>query len=454
MLVGDDGGNAVKEAFLLAGFICACTYAQAFSLDEASALYRAKVSKSPPSVVECGDYVFVILEGYEADTDTSNMKRVILKGQLESLGSYVGKSTGTNISPFSSRVTDKLLPLAGFRLPECQSCTVENVCYRGKYRHVSAFEAKPLLTARETAKSGVPVRRTVREWSELIDRKLTAVGSVAEQEQLWAEIGATFAVIPHAGGGDWLLNGVDGVAAAELASTWCNEAPARSCHAALKVNPAFAPAHLRLASLWEQKGDLPRAISRIFKGSIGRPEVGCVSRLANVLAEKNSSPAWSEYAALYAAVLERTPRLRSGKRPFWRYVVNSFGHLSFGPLTGDAKARVLFDESRDLYGKGQELEKIIALLIESIERDPGDSAKWRYLGAALRTAGESLDAVVAYHEALVLNPDDQLVGVDLCLLYDRLGYAALAAGNAWYCLHEVTDEALREKAGKVLHVEP
>ena len=453
MLVGDDAEKVMKEAFLLAGFICACTYAQAFSLDEASALYRAKASKSPPSVVECGDYVFVILEGYEADADTSNMKRIILKGQLESLESYVGKPTGTNVSPFSARVTDKLLPLAGFRLPECQSCTVENICYRGKYRHVSAFEAKPLLTAREKARSGVPVRRTVREWSELIDRKLMAVGAVAEQERLWAEVGATFAVIPHAGGGDWLLNGVDGVVAAELASTWRNDASAKSCHAALRVNPTFAPAHLRLASLWEQKGDLQRALSRTFKGSLGRPEVGSVSRLAKILAETNSSPAWTEYAALYAAALERTPRLRSGKSPFWRYVVNSFGHLSFGPLTGDARARALFDESRDLYGKGQELEKIIALLIESIERDPGDSVKWRYLGAALRTAGASFDAVVAYHEALTLNPDDQLVGVDLCLLYDKLGYAALAAGNAWYCLHGVTDEALREKVGKVLHVE-
>lgn len=425
--------------------------ALAHSFEEALEIYNSKFSKSPPSVYESGDYIYVVQEGFLSSSSDGSLNRITLKGQLDALEAYVGKPTGKQLTPFSPALTAELIPLLNFHIPTCWACKVAELRYHGKFRHVSAFEAGPIREARRKAHSDDPVSLTTQEWCELIARKLTAMGLEREQEVLWNEIGATFAVIPRLGGGIWNLENVDGIAAAKLRASWKENVTAKECFAALNVDPSFEPAQLRLSALKEGMEDVPRAMSRMLKGSFSVPHVTEIKRLAELADKKYGCKAWTEYSNLYADTLKKTRHFTGCQTDFWRYVLNSFGHVWFPTATHDAcqKAQGIFKEAKSLYSQGRDLERIIALLKQSIEYDPNDFEKWRYLGAALRTAGDSFDAVLAYNEAMVLNPKDDLSQVDSCVLYKRMGYGALACGNAWFCMLKVEDDALK---GKVLDI--
>lgn len=423
----------------------------AFSFEEALEIYNSKFQNSPPSVCESGEYLFIIQEGFLSSSSDGSLNRITLKGQLDALESYVGKPTGELRSPFAPTLAAKLFPLSDFQVPTCQSCKVVELRYHGKFRHVSAFEAAPIRDARRKAHSGDPVSLTVQEWCELIKRKLVAMGLERAQEALWNEIGATFAVIPRLGGGIWCLDRVDGIAISKLSAEWKDDATVKECLAALNVCPSFESAQLRLSELNEERGEVPRALSRTLKGSFSNPHVAAVQRLAGLAAKKYGCGSWIEYSSLYSDALEKSKHFNGRAATFWQYVLNSFGHVWFPSAPRDAslKALDLFKEAKSLYSQGRDLQRIIALLKESIELDPNDSEKWRYFGAALRTAECNFDAVVAYNEAMVLNPKDDLSQVDTCILYKKMGYDALARGNAWFCMLKVSDDALK---GKVLDI--
>lgn len=429
----------------------ACMAVHAFSFEEALEIYNSKFLNSPPSVCESGEYLFIIQEGFLSSSSDGSLNRITLKGQLDALESYVGKPTGELQSPFAPALTAKLFQLLDFHVPTCQSCKVVELRYHGKFRHVSAFEAAPIRDARRKAHSEDPVSLTVQEWCELINRKLVAMGLEREQEALWNEIGATFAVIPRLGGGIWCLDRVDGIAMTKLRAEWKSDATAKECFAALNVCPSFEPAQLRLSELNEERDDVPRALSRVLKGSFSAPHVAAVQRMAGLAAKKHGCDSWAEYSRLYSDVLEKSKHFDGRSAAFWRYALNSFGHVWFPSAPRDASIRAqdLFKEAKSLYSQGRDLQRIIALLKESIEMDPKDYEKWRYFGAALRTAGCDFDAVVAYNEAMVLNPKDDVSQVDSCVLYKRMGYGALARGNAWFCMLKVADDALK---GKVLDI--
>ena len=82
--------------------------------------------------------------------------------------------------------------------------------------------------------------------------------------------------------------------------------------------------------------------------------------------------------------------------------------------------------------------------------NPGDSLAWRYYGASLRTAGKMHDAVIAYHQALMLNHDDEIAAIDLCISYQRLGMRHLAEGNAWYLVATSENADVVAKASKII----
>ena len=112
---------------MLVAVVAAAFGVQAFSYEEARSLYVKNYTESPPSVQECGDYVFVIQEGKIDYDDPSGIKAAVLRGQLDAIEKYVGKSAGGVDSPFSKSLTEKLLTLVSFRIPVCKSCRVDEL---------------------------------------------------------------------------------------------------------------------------------------------------------------------------------------------------------------------------------------------------------------------------------------------------------------------------------------
>lgn len=427
--------------------------AAAFTFQEAQAIYKANFRESPPSIQESGDYVFVIQEGVIDPLTTGNgINRITIRGQLDALNKYIGQPTGKVVSPFTSSVTAKLLTLVNFRIPECASCKIEESRVAGKFRHVSAFDAMPLRKAREDAQSGRPVSYTTSEWRELIDLKLTALGLEREKEKFWAELGAVTPLMAKIGGVQWMIEHGDGVVIEQTQLKWRGDESAKECYAALQVNPVFSPALLRLAELKEKDGIWVPVISRRLKAAIGKPDVEGLLRVSEMATKKYGSAAWREYAGLYAKVVNGAENMKVASTPLWRYALNSFGRLEFPPATKEnqQKAAALFNEGKNLFAQGRELDRILKLFQQSIELDARSPEKWRYYGAALRTANKNLDAVVAYHQALTLNNKDNLALTDVCLLYEKLGYHELAVGTAWYILVNSSDNSLRDKVNRIV----
>lgn len=442
----------MARLFILTAVAVAACGVQAFSYEEARALYVKNYTESPPSVQECGDYVFVIQEGKIDYDDPSGIKAAVLGGQLNAIEKFVGKSAGGIDSPFSKELTEKLLPLVSFRIPACKSCRVDELQLVGKFRHVSAFEAAPLRAARTQAASGRPVHLSNGEWGELIARKIKECDDEDSKDELWAELGVAPVLVSRLGGVRWMVDRVDGIALGEAVAGWRPEATAKECNAILRLNPAFPQAHVRLAALAESEGDLIVALSRQLKGALPVSRQEAVTAVADQIAERFASQAWTEYAKFYARVLKDSALAPEGASPMWKYLVRSFGHLS--PLASTpseaAKALSLFNEGMTLFSEGRELEKLTELFRESLEREPSSSDRWRYYAAALREAGRYVDSVVVYNQVLSMNPNDALAIADVGVLYGKLGYNELAKGCAWYVLATSFDSDVRKKAEQVL----
>ena len=426
--------------------------ARAFAFEDARKAYIANFTESPPSVQECGDFVFVIQEGIIDYDDPSGINRAVLKGQLEAIEKYVGRPSGGLASPFSPALTETLLPLAQFRMPECKSCKIDETRLSGKFRHVSAFEAEPLRKAREEAASGRPVTLSSAEWAELVAQKLKELPDAAAKDALWAALGAAVPLVSRLGGARWTVERADGVALCSAMSGWRGDETAKECNALLSLNPAFALARARLAGIAFAQGDFALALSRRLKAALAAPDPEGVSAAAERAAEASGSAAWREYAALYALAAEKSSLAAEGSAPVWRYLVNSGGHLEPPRAAAeDAKrAAELFREGRALFSQGRELERLTDLFRQSLEADPSVQERWRYFAAALRAAGRDADAAVAYAQALSMRGDDWVALADMAAVCRKLGFAELAKGCAWYVLAMSSDASPRAKAEKAL----
>ncbi len=442
----------MTRLFALAAASAVACVVNAFSPEEARSLYVKNYTESPPSVQESGDYVFVIQEGMVDYDDPSGIKAAVLKGQLAAIEKYVGKSGGGMESPFPAPLTEKLRPLVSFKIPECKSCKVDELRLVGKFRHVSAFEAGPLRKAREEAASGRPVRLSNAEWGELIAKKLRMLPDDAAREALWAEVGAAMPLVSRLGGTRWMVERADGVALCAALSKWRGDETTKECNAVLNLNPAFAPARMRMAEIATKDGDLVSALSRRFKASLSSPDAAAVSRAAELVGKKSGSSAWREYASLYGLALGKSSLAPEGAQPMWRYLVGTFGHIeppSALPPNA-AKAAQLFKEGLGLFEKGQELDRLVGLFRQSLELDATRPLRWRYYAAALRAAGRDVDAAVVYSQTLSMQPGDWTALADFALLCRKMKFRELSAGCAWYILATSSDEAARAKAEKAL----
>ena len=90
------------------------------------------------------------------------------------------------------------------------------------------------------------------------------------------------------------------------------------------------------------------------------------------------------------------------------------------------------DDAAKLYRQGKDIPKIIRLLAESISMNPINSTKWEYLGGVLKASNKPCDAVIAYLQALKINPKNKWAWKGLVDSLDKAGFKANAAGLGWY----------------------
>ena len=420
----------------------------AASLVEASKIYRGSFKDSPPSVQESGEYLFVIVEDSEDKSADGSINELVLSAQLDAIEKYIGDSKRRVVSPFGETITEKMVALRGFKIPDAKRFSVERKRNGTTFRDVTAFELAPIKAVRESVSSGGPEKYGVEEWLSLLRQSLDQCQSCDEKDEFWAQIGATTPLMSSKGGVTMIGDSVDFTEVEAAIKEWSDKSSDRkSCDAILSVCPSFAPAHARLSELDLEDGDLIRSLVKALKANAAhgdRKEI-VMTRLSEA-GKRYGCSAWLEFSKCAEEVWGKS-EIFSADKGIPRYALNSFGRISVGTAPRNSTA---FKHAQALFEKGEDLPKILTLMARAVIDRPNDGLVWRYYGAALRVAGKFLDAVVAYNQALAIKPDDWVAAADLCIVYQKLGYKELASGNAWHVAAMSGDDSATEKAKKIL----
>lgn len=89
-------------------------------------------------------------------------------------------------------------------------------------------------------------------------------------------------------------------------------------------------------------------------------------------------------------------------------------------------------EAKRLFAQGKSLDRILSLLIESIEQNPISAEKWGYLGGTLREKGLYAEAVYAYAQALRYDVSLTWAWTGLRESCDKAGLKQNAEGLRWF----------------------
>ena len=152
-------------------------------------------------------------------------------------------------------------------------------------------------------------------------------------------------------------------------------------------------------------------------GDYGSALPGCESGWAELEKIRNWRPSADSFYAEYPNLLWTAYAKRTDAIFFPAWSENDGGRL---------------DEAAKLYRQGKDIPTIIRLLAESISLNPINSMKWEYLGGVLKVSNKPCDAVIAYIQALKINPKSQWAWKGLVDSLDKAGFKANAAGLRWY----------------------
>lgn len=152
-------------------------------------------------------------------------------------------------------------------------------------------------------------------------------------------------------------------------------------------------------------------------GDYGSALPGCESGWAELEKIRNWRPSADSFYAEYPNLLWSAYAKRTDAIFFPAWSENDGGRL---------------DEAAKLYRQGKDIPTIIRLLAESISLNPINSTKWEYLGGVLKVSNKPCDAVIAYIQALKINPKSQWAWKGLVDSLDKAGFKANAAGLRWY----------------------
>ena len=427
----------------------------AFTSEEAHRLYEERYRKSPPSVQECGDYLFVIVEGTVDKGSRGDATKQILAAQMAALEQYVGCGIFGYVSPFGNRLTERLRPKGGFEITSCPVVTVEEDVGEKRFREVSAFAAGPIKAERRRMLQKKPSRRSVDAWARDLAVLLEKCPSAEVRVRVMSEAGLS---IPLLFAPEYSLRcvgiAVDGSAVEKLFGEWGDQDKTQSaCEAALRVLPTFSPAHRRLAELAREKKDFVSAVDEWIKAGIaGTVDDVALNSALDGLASSSGAESWREFAEIRRACLKANlsgGEGSEGLQGIGDCVRRSFGRAEFSD-NADAEAQRLFQRATEMFRQGKDLPGIIRLLERSLARNPGNADAWRLYGDALRTDKRWPAAALAYHQALSIHSRDCEAVYGAARCYEAMGGRCLARAAAWWGVLSSSDEALRGEFSKML----
>ena len=90
-----------------------------------------------------------------------------------------------------------------------------------------------------------------------------------------------------------------------------------------------------------------------------------------------------------------------------------------------------FTEAKRLYAKGENLDRILQLLVESLSLNPISAEKWGFWGGALRLSGHPQESVFAYVQALRYDKSLIWAWKGLRTSCEEAGLSANANGLLW-----------------------
>lgn len=420
--------------FLVGTMLFCNANASAFALRDAISIYEEKFSKSPPSVQECGEYCFVIVEGDLAKARHGDVRPLVLSGELKAIQKYVGTPGLGYVSPFTTALQKMFSTLVEFEIPHCRTVTVEDSHDDRRFRHVTAYEAEPLQRARDRVERREKGRRSVAAWRRDLASLVSRYEKAHAVERVWNHLGATLPIVL---GEDRFMSfaGIEmnGADVERLISTWNGDSADRAeCVNALKVLPSFSRAHMRMAELESESGNYIASALEFVNAGAG----GCFDRkkFADRIKEHEriwTSLSWREFGRLADALAIPDAELAKSRFSRWKDVVRTLGFVSFRN-SASSEAEHAFAEARELFQQGKNLPRILSLLEESLTTNPGVGDAWRYYAAALRTSGRHRDSVLAGHVALVLNRSDEKAIWEIIRGYKELGLHEMAESNAWW----------------------
>ena len=448
--------NLSKIVTLMA---CASLSAEVFAFadEEAHRLYAEHYIHTLPSVQECGEYLFVIVEGDVPKDRHGDATREIMEAQLAALDNYVGSGTFGYVSPFSARLTERLRPKGGFEISSCPVVTVEENVGEKRFREASAFAAGPIKAERERLLQKKPSRRSVGAWAEDLSALLDKCSSDEMRGRMMSEAGL---FLPLLFGPEHSMRcvdvAVDGAAVEKLFYEWSGKAKTQGdCESALCVLPTFSAAHRRLAEMAREQGNLvPAADEWIKAGVAGEVDEVALKSVLGDLAKASGSDVWREFAELRQSCLCVDLLSVGGSSDSGNCVRRSFGRVKFADKA-DSDSEQLFLSAKKLFASGRNLTQIIRDLELSLARNPGSTAAWRLYGDALRTDKRWVAAILAYHEVLSVDVSDvdAIYGVARC--YEAMGLRKLAGAAAWWGIVASTEGLLRDEfAGMLKRVYP
>ena len=439
--------------------VCASLWVGAFAFDpeEAHRLYAERYRQAPPSVQECGEYLFVIVEGALVEDRHGDNAKQVLDAQLAALERYVGSGIFGYASPFGGKLTKRLPVKGGFCVPSCQIVTVEDTRNTKHFRVVSAYEAGPINVERERMRQRMPSRRSVLAWAEDLKALLSKSPTEEMRERLFAEAGMAIPLLLGPGHAIACYDlRIDGVAVENLFSQWGD--PSRQhdiseCEIALGVLPSFSQAHRRLSEVSEGKGRLVHAVDGWMNVAVaGEVDEAALDSLLVKLSDSSGSDAWREWAQLWRCcrgsdiLVSASGKEHAGIK---NSVTRSLGRARFTSMD-DERAKALFMEAKSLFMQGKDLPRIVELLERSLARNPGDRNAWCLYGDALRTDRRWAAAVLAYHETLTFDAKDGDAICGAARSYEELGFPKLAASAAWWALLSSKDEEVQSRSVLIL----
>ena len=439
--------NTARTLFLV-GCVFLGVGANAFTAEEAHRLYDERFSKSPPSVQECGSYLFVIVEGAIVKDRHGDSTEQILSAQMDALEKYIGYGMFGVVSPFGEKLTARLSQKGFFEISSCPAVTVESSSSKGRFREVLALDAVPIKAERDRMSQKKPSRRAIGAWRKDLNALIFKCATEAMRNRLLAEAGL---FIPLLLGREHTMPCVDvlvdGDVIENLFRQWDGNRRIHGkedCESALDILPSFSPAHRRLAELAAEKGDWVLSVDEWMRAEVaGEADEKAVEFAFETLAVQSGDDTWRELMELRRMCrnCEVCGHVEStGTKRIRNCVRRSLGRIRFG-YRDDAIARRFFSDASALYRNGTDLPQIVRLLGDSVERNPGDAEAWRLYGDALRTAKQWNAAVLAYPQALTFNAGDGEAVCDSARYYEALGFKKLAASAAWWAMLTSDDDA-------------